>query len=190
MTEAFRSGDTRIWRRGVEAWGWRRGWTQAWHWGLHGYKWPLTPDFPNLNNPSTEAQCVISLQVGGFVLYLPTSWKIQDVTLLFCPGVIKPHNQPVPFAASKLQASVGEFKYSMSKVFHPTHIHIIICYLIAVTFWVIFSPTTDTKWWKVGGNFWFCKWLWATSRACYAEGCSSIAWRQQIDLWENTSWTL
>lgn len=124
MTEAFRSGDTRIWRRGVEAWGWRRGGTQAWHWGLHGYKWPLTPDFPNLNNPSTEAQCVISLQVGGFVLYLPTSWKIQDVTLLFCPGVIKPHNQPVPFAASKLQASVGEFKCSMSKVSHPPpHTH-------------------------------------------------------------------
>lgn len=134
MAEAFRSGDTRIWHRGVEAWGWIRDGTRAWHWGLHGYKWPLIPGFPNLNNPPTEAQCVISLQIGGFVSYLLTNWKIQDVLLLFCPRVIKPYNQPVPFAAIMWQASAGEFKSSISNISHPTHIHTIICYLLVVTF--------------------------------------------------------
>lgn len=123
MTEAFRSGNTRIWCRVVETWGWIRGRTQAWHWGLHGYKWPLTSGFPHLNNLSTEAQYVISLQIHGFVSYLLTNWRIRDVLLLFCPCVKKPQNQPVSFASSKSQASAGEFIGSISNISHLTHIH-------------------------------------------------------------------
>jgi len=56
------------------------------------------------------------------------------VLLLFCPGVIDPHDQPVTFAASKWQGSAGEFKSSISNVSHPTHIQKIICSLLAIIF--------------------------------------------------------
>lgn len=62
---------------------------------------PYTPSFPNLDSLGKEAQCMIGLLIGGTLSSLSLNWKIQDVTLLFSPGVIKIYSQPIRAAASK-----------------------------------------------------------------------------------------
>lgn len=62
---------------------------------------PYTPSFRNPDSLGKEAQHMIGLLIGGTLSSLSLNWKIQDVTLLFSPGVIKIYSQPIPAAASK-----------------------------------------------------------------------------------------
>lgn len=53
------------------------------------------------NNVCAEAQHVVSLIITGSVSCLFINKRVQCVSLLFHPGVIAVHNQPVPVVAGK-----------------------------------------------------------------------------------------
>lgn len=48
-----------------------------------------------------EAQQTRNHLLDSFVSFLFTDWRVQDAPLLFSPGVIKIHSQPIQIPASK-----------------------------------------------------------------------------------------
>ena len=74
--------------------------------------------FPNLNSLCGAAQCMVNLLIVGLGSCLFINWRIQDVPLLFSPGITKVYRPLVLVATRKQQISAWELRSSAWDI-HP-----------------------------------------------------------------------